>query len=174
MQCQLCNTNTATIHLTEITNGQRVETHLCQDCAQKQGLAVKNQIPLNELLSTLLAAQPETQAAQGGPFGTAAEEQDDPKLSCPKCGMTMEQFRKDSQLGCPDDYEIFADALNPIIKKVQGGNSAHRGKIPADAPTDTKVQAELADLGARLEVAVKAEDYETAAKLRDQIEHLKT
>ena len=86
----------------------------------------------------------------------------------------MEQFRKDSQLGCPNDYEVFGDALQPIIKKVHGGNTAHRGKIPSDAPTDTKVQAELADLGAKLEAAVKAEDYETAAKLRDKIEHLKT
>ncbi len=86
MQCQLCSSNTATIHLTEITNGQRVETHLCQECAQKQGLAVKNQIPLNELLSTLLAAQPE---AQADPFGAAEPEQDDEKLSCPKGGMTM-------------------------------------------------------------------------------------
>ncbi len=170
MQCQLCSTNTATIHLTEITSGQRVETHLCQECAQKQGLAVKNQIPLNELLSTLLAAQPE---AQAGPFGAAAEE-DDPKLSCPQCGMTMEQFRKDSQLGCPNDYEIFGKALGPIIKKVHNGNTEHRGKVPSDAPTDAKIQAELAGLTAKLEAAVKAEDYETAAKLRDKIEHLKT
>ena len=171
MQCQICSTNTATIHLTEITGGQRVETHLCQECAQKQGLAVKNQVPLNELLSTLLAVQPE---AQTSPFGTAAIDEGDPNLSCPKCGMTMDQFRKDSQLGCPDDYEIFGDALKPIIKNVHGGNTKHRGKIPSDVPADTKVQAELTALQAKLEAAVKAEDYETAAKLRDQIEHLKT
>ncbi len=75
-------------------------------------------------------------------------------------------------MGCPNDYEIFGEALQPIIKKVHSGNTEHRGKIPADEPTDTRVQAELSDLGAKLEAAVKAEDYETAAKLRDQIEHL--
>ncbi len=61
MQCQNCKQHSATIHLTEISNGQRTETHLCEQCAQKQGLAVKNQIPLNELLSTLLAVQCEVQ-----------------------------------------------------------------------------------------------------------------
>jgi len=171
MQCQICSDNTATIHLTEITDGQRVETHLCQQCAQKQGLAVKSQIPLNELLSTLLAAQPE---AQTGPFGGANAAEDDPNLSCPDCGMTMEEFRKDSQLGCPNDYEIFGEALKPIIKKVHGGNTAHRGKIPANSPDDAKALAELAELQTKLDAAVKAEDYETAATLRDQIELLKT
>jgi len=168
MQCQICSNNTATIHLTEITDGQRVETHLCQECAQKQGLAVKSQVPLNELLSTLLAAQPE---AQTGPFGEA-EEKDDPNLSCPDCGMTMDQFRKDSQLGCPNDYEIFGDALEPVIKKVHGGNTEHRGKIPSDAPDNTRTLAERAELQTKLDAAVKAEDYETAAKLRDQIKLL--
>ena len=56
MQCQICKQNTATIHLTEIIEGQRNETHLCETCAQKQGVAVKAQIPLNELLGSLLSA----------------------------------------------------------------------------------------------------------------------
>ena len=57
MQCEGCRKNSATIHLTEIANGQRRELHLCESCAQKQGIAVKSQVPLNELLSTLLSAQ---------------------------------------------------------------------------------------------------------------------
>ena len=57
MQCQFCKQHAATIHMTEITDGQRTETHLCEQCAQQQGLAIKSQLPLNELLSSLLAAQ---------------------------------------------------------------------------------------------------------------------
>ena len=64
MQCQACKQRTATIHLTEISNGQRIETHLCETCAQKQGIAIKNQIPLNELLSTLLAVQADAKTTQ--------------------------------------------------------------------------------------------------------------
>ena len=58
MQCQICNNRDATIHLTEITDGARSEMHVCEQCAAEQGIAVKSHIPINELLSSLLAAQP--------------------------------------------------------------------------------------------------------------------
>ena len=58
MQCQICQKNEATIHLTEIVEGLRSEMHICERCAQEQGIAVKSQIPLNELLSGLLASAP--------------------------------------------------------------------------------------------------------------------
>ena len=66
MQCQSCKQHMATIHLTEISDGQRTEAHLCEQCAHRQGLAVKNQIPLNELLSTLLAVQSESRTYHQG------------------------------------------------------------------------------------------------------------
>jgi protein arginine kinase activator len=166
MQCQSCKQNTATIHLTEISNGRRHEMHLCEACAQQQGLAIKNQIPLNELLSTLLAVQ-----AQHYPGGDS----DDMILDdgeCPHCGMTLKRFRKELLLGCPADYEVFDKALRPIIGKSQAGNTTHRGKVPSKVPDDAKQQIDLLGLRKRLDAAVKAEDYETAAKLRDEINRL--
>ena len=35
MKCQRCS-NDASVHLTDIVNGKKRETHLCQDCAEKQ------------------------------------------------------------------------------------------------------------------------------------------
>ena len=110
MQCQKCNQQSATIHLTEIHNGQRQEMHLCPACAEQEGLAVKNQIPLNELLSTLLAAQSEGQV----PDGISPESVED--LICDSCGTTFEQFRKESSLGCEDDYEALK--FDPVILPV--------------------------------------------------------
>jgi len=163
MQCQSCKTNTATIHLTEISNGQRHETHLCEACAQQHGLAVKSQIPLNELLSTLLAVQ-----AQHYPGGGSDDMIVD-DAECPHCGMTLKRFRKELLLGCPADYEVFDKALHPIIGKSQAGSTVHRGKIPSKVPDDTKQQIDLLSLRKSLDAAVKAEDYETAAKLKDEI-----
>jgi protein arginine kinase activator len=162
MQCQICKQNTATIHLTEIVDSQRNETHLCESCAQKQGVAIKAQIPLNELLGSLLAAQPET--------GTAASQK--PEQSCPRCGMTFEKFRQSSLLGCPYDYEVFDKQLTPIIEKSHAGHTEHRGKIPARTPADERKQLELLRLRQELDAAIKAEDYEVAAKLRDKIKEL--
>jgi protein arginine kinase activator len=47
MQCEICQSREATIHLTEITDGVRTEMHLCEQCAQEQGVGSKSYIPLN-------------------------------------------------------------------------------------------------------------------------------
>ncbi len=166
MQCQCCKNHTATIHLTEISNGQRLETHLCESCAQKQGLAVKNQIPLNELLGTLLAIQPDLKNQLGETEGFAVD------TPCPSCGMTLRRFQKEVVLGCPYDYEFFEKSLDPIIEKSQGGNTTHCGKVPSKLPSDSKKQIDIVNLKKQLESAVKNEDYEAAAKLRDRIKKL--
>ena len=160
MQCQACQKNEATIHLTEITDGVRTEMHLCEHCAHQEGIAVKSQIPLNELLSNLLAAQPEDSEL----FGDSEQ-----KYACPNCGFTLDQFRKEAVLGCPHDYEVFEKSLLPLIKKAHDGKAAHCGKVPSKASVYTKKQIEVTILRQQLETAVKNEDYELAAKLRDKI-----
>ena len=92
MQCQVCNKNDATIHLTEINDGVRAEMHICEQCAQEQGIAVKSQIPLNELLSSLLAVQPSDEDL----FGPSEK---GPAASCSNCGFTLDQFRKELAVG---------------------------------------------------------------------------
>lgn len=160
MQCEYCKKNTATIHLTEIVDGKRAELHLCEVCAQKQGLAVKAQMPLNELLTTLLAAQPQPEPVLDA---------DSENLACPYCGITLKKFLKNSILGCPHDYEVFEKALLPIIERAHAGRSTHCGKVPSKTSSDTKRQTELLRLKKKLETAIHNEDYETAAKLRDKI-----
>ena len=167
MQCQNCKQHIATIHLTEITNGQREETHLCQMCAQEQGLTVKSQIPLNELLSTLLAAQSETE----DDVQVTSETPDD-SVVCPACGMSMSRFRKESLLGCSYDYDLFDDQLKNVIQRSQNGSLEHCGKVPSRSPAEGKKQVEMINLRKQLEDAVKYEDYEKAAMLRDQIGRL--
>jgi protein arginine kinase activator len=163
MQCQSCHDNEATIHLTEITDGVRSELHLCESCAVEEGIAVKNPIPLNELLSSLLASQPEDSEL----FSDSGESK-----SCPNCGFSIERLRKEAVLGCPLDYDVFEKSLLPLISKAHDGSTQHCGKFPSHMPSDTRVQTELLDLGRKLDKAVKDENYEQAAQLRDQIKTL--
>ena len=160
MQCQECKQQTATIHLTEIHDGQRIETHLCQNCAHKQGLALQTQIPVNELLSTLLNASEE---------GSESSSSTAPEKACPHCGMTIKRFTKENLLGCPHDYEVFEKNLLPLIERSQNGKTQHEGKIPSSVGADQKKQIQLSTLKRQLEQAVRNEDYETAARLRDEI-----
>ena len=167
MQCQKCKEHVATIHLTEIDNGQRNETHLCQNCAQQQGLTLKAQVPLNELLSTLLAAQSENDVNAEVSQAMASGTQE-----CPTCGMTLERFSKDRLLGCPYDYELFDKPLAAIIEQSQNGNTHHSGKVPSNTPDQGKKQIEIINLRNQLDEAIRNEDYEKAALLRDEIGHL--
>jgi protein arginine kinase activator len=166
MLCQVCKKQSATIHLTEIQNGHREETHLCEGCAQREGLSVKSQIPLNELLSTLLTAQGH------GKVGPKEEESTAAGDACPSCGMTLKEFSKKSLLGCPADYDLFRAQLEPLIEKSQAGHNRHCGKVPSRTPAPAKHQIELAQLQKDLDAAIRAEDYESAATLRDRIKHL--
>jgi protein arginine kinase activator len=165
MQCQICNKRDATIHLTEIADGVRTEMHICERCAAEQDIAVKSNIPINELLSNLLAVQPTDEEISGA---------SDQQLACPSCGFTLAQFRKEGVLGCPRDYEIFEDVLAPLIEKAHDGRTAHCGKVPLKTPVDTRKQLELLNLRQRLEAAVRSEDYELAAQLRDKIRQSET
>jgi protein arginine kinase activator len=160
MQCQICNKNEATIHLTEISAGERTEMHLCENCAAEQNITVKSHIPINELLSGLLSVQPTDEEIAGPSLE---------HLSCPNCGFTLAQFRKDGVLGCPYDYEVFESALRPLIEKAHDGRTAHCGKIPSTTPVDAKRQMEIMNLRRQLDNAVRGEDYELAAELRDKI-----
>jgi protein arginine kinase activator len=160
MQCQICQKHNATIHLTEINDGVRSEMHICEQCAAEQDIAVKSHIPINELLSGLLAVQPSDDELSG------SSEQ---KLECPNCGYTLTQLRKEGVLGCPHDYEAFEKLLLPLIEKAHNGKTNHCGKIPSKTPQKTRKEAELIKLRQQLHDAVQSEDYERAAELRDKI-----
>lgn len=163
MQCQICNNNEATIHLTEINHGQRSEMHICETCALEQGIAVKSQIPINELLTSLLANTPEDEQV----------ESITPQIkACPKCGFTIEQLKEHAVLGCPYDYEIFQKTLMPLIKNAHNDSEHHCGKIPSKIPQESKDHLQLMTLKQQLEKAIKQEDYENAANIRDKIQEL--
>jgi protein arginine kinase activator len=163
MYCQICKKKEATIHLTEINDGVRSEMHLCEYCAQQEGVALKGQLSINELLTNLLATQPSDEEIFGPSERTGA---------CSNCGFTLDQFAKEPLLGCPYDYETFEKALLPLIEKAHDGKTAHCGKVPAKTSPDLKLQMELMTLRQKLDEAVRNENYELAAQLRDKINQL--
>lgn len=162
MQCQICHKKTATIHLTEISNGVRTEVHFCEVCAVQQGVSAAGQISVNELLSNLLASQPSDEELTGSSSG----------VTCPNCGMSLQKFQKRGVLGCPNDYVVFEKSLLPLIEKAHCGKTHHCGKVPSRIPAETKQKIEYSSLKEELQAAVQREDYETASKLHDKINQL--
>ena len=54
MKCDNCGKN-ATVHLTEIKGGKKIEKYLCEQCAAQKGLPIKDQMLTEEELSAFQA-----------------------------------------------------------------------------------------------------------------------
>ncbi|MBT3200120.1 MAG: hypothetical protein HN350_09405 [Phycisphaerales bacterium] len=156
-KCDKCG-KPATIHLTEIVDGDKIEKHFCQNCASTDGITIQSEVPIGQLLEDFVL--------QSGVAEPTSE------LQCDVCGMTFSDFREDGLLGCPNDYDVFEDGLASVIERAQEGATQHIGKVPYRADEAQKRQAAILRLRAELKGAVAAEDYEHAAAIRDQIKEI--
>lgn len=159
MKCDNCN-RPATVHMTEVRNGKHVEQNLCEQCAAKQqGIVGKPHMPINELLTKFVMAHSGVQSEQE-------------IIQCDQCGITWAEFRQNGLLGCASDYDHFEADLAPLIQRAHEGATHHIGKTPASAgqpAVQARPTADIVRLRKELQRAVEAEEYEKAAKLRDQI-----
>ena len=177
MKCQICHQNPATVHITEIPPGHfdpgatpPVESdfgtagpgaaleqkHICEPCAQNLKLPQMQLAPKSVVNIWKLLQQSAKKAREEG------------GLSCPECGMSLAEFRSKGRLGCPRDYEIFKAHLTPLLQRIHNA-TMHVGRIPGLDEATLSQMNHLTDLRQRLEAAIREEDYEDAAKLRDEI-----
>ncbi len=160
MVCDICGKKKATVHLTEIVDGQMTEMHLCENCAHEKSVQMEQQFGLADLLAGL------------SDFGKQVVDQQQEKLACPRCGLTYDDFKKFGRLGCSGCYAAFREQLSVLLKKIHGSNR-HYGKAPEALSQFEKDKNEiLRDLRDQLDHAVHAEDFERAAELRDRIRDL--
>jgi protein arginine kinase activator len=154
MTCQRCR-DKASVHLTEEVDGRRSDLHLCAACARKAGVVLPESPPslaLDAVVQDLIVAH------VGELVGELAN------LTCPDCGMKFMEFRSQGRLGCPNDYRVFARGLLPLVHRAHGA-TRHVGKVARPRPDAT----ERLRLRTRLREAIAREDYELAARLRDQL-----
>lgn len=169
MLCEKCNENEATVHYTEFINGVKSEHHLCASCAQNsdfsfcQGLLDKD-FPFVSLIKGMLQGRAVAQDEESSPLA---------QVVCPKCNMTYEEFAQNGGFGCAECYNVFGPLIVDKIKKIQGCIS-HSGKKPVQKvkkKTADKIEKEntIELLKEQLKAAVRMEEYEEAARLRDEI-----
>lgn len=198
MLCSICHKNEAVICYTEIINGIKKEQYLCPECAAKytafdgDGAGLTPGSLLAGLLTSVLG---QTGIAK-------EDDAKKTNLVCHKCGMTYNEFLKYGKFGCPECVHTFGFLLDDYLKKIQGscehcgkkyegretvaipdisfvtelpGKEEKSGPAPLPLPA-ARVQEgdshEIADLKGRLAKAIKDEEYEEAARLRDEIRRL--
>ena len=158
--CQLCRNHPATTHLTELApDGARQELHICPQCLREHGLDLTSPPPLAALTTPADA----THEPATGEVRAAV---------CPACGLTFADYQQTNLLGCGACLAAFD---RPFIELVltHHGVKRHVGRVPHAAaevaPVVRPRRPSRATLDKRLTAALAAEDYETAARLRDQL-----
>jgi protein arginine kinase activator len=171
MKCERCHQREATIHLSQTTQGKTIEQNLCEDCAHELGIDANYESVFGDIFSQSMLGGSIFNTTGGIPaFGKPATR----NLVCSHCGQTYDDFRKTGLFGCSHCYEAFADRLDPVFRRVQGGTH-HVGRKLKETASQQEQQIlnnQLAELKQQLQKAVQVEDYETACHLRDQIKVL--
>ena len=91
--------------------------------------------------------------------------------NCPNCGINYEYFKKHGKLGCDQCYRVFRENLIPLIEQLHSSR-LHAGKRPHVDNIRTNSIRHLSRLKLALDEAVRTEDYEKAAILRDKIKKI--
>ncbi|MDI6601256.1 MAG: UvrB/UvrC motif-containing protein [Thermoanaerobacteraceae bacterium] len=179
MLCERCGKNPATVHYTQIVNGVKSELHLCSECAREIGASIGDSFHgmMHGFTPMFFNNNFFTEPFGLGNFLSGfmdwgmTPELDEQDLKCDYCGMLYSQFKKTGFLGCPKCYATFRDRLNPLVKRIHGSNN-HVGKVPRRKGGNLRLKKEIEDLKAQLDAAIKREEFEKAAELRDRIKDL--
>ncbi len=161
MKCQNCDAE-ATIYFKEVIDGQLREIHLCESCAAEKGFHLvieQNKLSIaNQFIWMAENLYPESAAKVGG-------------VQCPSCGLRYSQFARTGRLGCPACYKAFDAQMKQILRRVHGA-TRHKGKGPGQTEDSLQHRRSLEKLREELNRAIEREEFEAAARLRDQIRQM--
>ncbi len=157
MKCEICGLKDAVIHIRQIQKDLVHELHICEECAQEKGLIreEESELPIANLLSGLLEGKDLTGAGEV-------------KEACPRCGMKASEFRKQGKLGCAECFMAFDKEVRAIVSQM-AARPRHVGRLPRSYSEQARTASASDGLREALRAAVEREDYEEAARLRDQI-----
>jgi protein arginine kinase activator len=160
MLCDECQKRPACVHITKITNNQKVDKYLCEQCAKETGeiiFSTDHKFSVHDFLK--------------GMFSHGLTDAPPKPVACENCGMTYQDFSRTGKVGCSSCYTVFGDKFEPLLRRIHG-SSTHTGKIPKRSEGALKLRQQVKELRHKLEQAIANEEYEQAACLRDEIRQL--
>lgn len=190
MICAYCKRDNAEYHFFTIRSNEIVMVHVCRSCKQEINLEEKTRElgnNLDYLLDSLLHP-PDPLDQQGL------------ELSCDRCGTTLKEFKRTNFLGCANCYDVFANSIECVYleeygrlderrvggiipkaeEKISGDKEAGEKKPKKSDERKFSGRAEkgshdktLAMMMRDLKEAVRLENFEKAAEIRDRIRSFK-
>lgn len=155
MLCQKCQKNNANVKIVKNYNGNITEQYLCSECANKEDInftGFKTDNIFNNLFNVFT------------PISSS-------ELICDDCKTTYKEFKKTGKFGCASCYEKFERYLDPLFKNIHG-STLNNSKLPKRCGETLRLKRKEEDLKEQLRKAVSEENFEEAAKPRDEIKAL--
>lgn len=160
MLCEECGKNPATVSITVTTGSGTNTRRLCPECMKKMEFSlVKGDI--QSFLSSVLSVLGNEKKA------------DKPSAVCSSCGLSFAEFEHTGRLGCAQCYRDFSAQLKPSLQKIHG-RTQHAGRKPKAFVPDPQdeLNQRLVELRHQMDAAVAEENFEEAARLRDELRAL--
>ena len=88
---------------------------------------------------------------------------------CPRCGTTIEDFRRTGLVGCAECYRVFRAEILATVRRVQGNHTRHTGEIPAASEEKYSFMLERQHLKEEIERALRAGRYAEAETLQQRL-----
>jgi len=160
MNCERCGRREAAVKYIEVEDGVKRTRWLCEVCAAEEGAQLPDDAESFDALDVpvFLGAEP-----SGG-----HDEPGDELPPCPTCGTRFSSLQGQGLLGCPACYDHFRGGLAQILRRFHRA-ATHVGKAPRARGARAERRLRVAQLRGQLDAAVTAEDFEAAARLRDEI-----
>lgn len=163
MLCNVCKKNEAKVHLSQIAEGKTTKIDLCEFCAKEKGLDEASLV--SDLINKIQGKKTPSLSSSGG----------EASPRCRDCGYTQADLKKTGRLGCAHCYEAFEGKLRKILKSMHP-SASHVGKTPEKLKAKKipqELEARSLQLQEQLKRAVKREQFEEAASLRDALKEVR-
>lgn len=162
MKCQNCGKRDAVVDYTQVIDGNKLHLHLCDKCASEMKIGIDFMFDIDDVFSSFfngISSVPTTQKLD--------------IMKCKKCGSTYRDFRDGGKLGCAECYETFDTELDNVLKRLHGSNRHVKDENKNISTTkEISLEDKIDELKENLKECIKKEEYEIAAKLRDEIKKL--
>lgn len=183
----------ASIFFSYIEDNKVIKVNLCKYCANEKGVDDPTGYSLIDLMQGM-----------GEESSSGKKQSKTNELTCEACGFTQTDFKKTGRFGCAHCYEVFNEGLESLLEAMHkntehiGKVPSFVGKSTPpvsekmeiiETPefdfgesdeldildvAETTPESAVALLRDKLDIAISEEDYEEAAKIRDEIAKLET
>ncbi|MCQ2748728.1 MAG: UvrB/UvrC motif-containing protein [Clostridia bacterium] len=169
MLCEICKKNEATFFTKYVIMGETITRAYCASCAAKyKEDKILNNPGLSQLIESLMSFAGDELIEQPKKKVTKKQKE----KTCPKCGSTYEDVIISLHPGCEECYKTFNKEISEMISRVSK-DITFVGDMPKSAGfKEADDRMTLRNLKVDLNEALKEEDYEEAARLRDEIKKI--